>query len=54
MALARRSSLDPLSHTRFQVRGVDAVVEFVTGEAGVVTKVIHQGGEEIPGRRRNP
>jgi aryl-alcohol dehydrogenase-like predicted oxidoreductase len=46
--------LDALSETRFQVRGVQAVVEFVTDEAGVVSKVLHQGGQEIRGRRRSP
>jgi serine-type D-Ala-D-Ala carboxypeptidase/endopeptidase len=46
--------LDARSETRFQVRGVGVELEFVTDEAGVVNLVLHQGGQEIPGRRRSP
>jgi glc operon protein GlcG len=42
---------DPLSHTRFKVRGVEAEVEFVTDEAGVMNLVLHQGGQEMRARR---
>jgi aryl-alcohol dehydrogenase-like predicted oxidoreductase len=46
--------LDARSETRFQVRGVGVELEFVTDEAGVVNLVLHQGGQEIPGRRLSP
>jgi aryl-alcohol dehydrogenase-like predicted oxidoreductase len=46
--------LDARSETRFQVRGVEVELEFVTDEAGVVNLVLHQGGQEIRGRRRSP
>jgi aryl-alcohol dehydrogenase-like predicted oxidoreductase len=46
--------LDARSETRFQVRGVGVELEFVTDEAGVVSVVLHQGGQQIPGRRRSP
>jgi glc operon protein GlcG len=47
--------LEPRSQTRFQVRGVEAEVEFVTDEAGVMNLVLHQGGQEMRARRRtNP
>jgi aryl-alcohol dehydrogenase-like predicted oxidoreductase len=46
--------LDARSETRFQVRGVGVELEFVTDEAGVVNLVLHQGGQEIRGRRRSP
>jgi aryl-alcohol dehydrogenase-like predicted oxidoreductase len=48
------SVLDARSETRFQVRGVQVVLEFVTDERGVVNLVLHQGGQEIPGRRLSP
>ena len=44
-------ALEPLSQTRFKVRGVPAEVEFVTDEAGVMHKV-HQDGQEIRARRK--
>jgi glc operon protein GlcG len=44
--------LEPRSQNRFAVRGVDAEVEFVTDEAGVVTLVLHQGGQQFTARRR--
>jgi aryl-alcohol dehydrogenase-like predicted oxidoreductase len=46
--------LDARSETRFQVRGVQVELEFVTDEAGVVNLIVHQGGQQIPGRRRSP
>jgi aryl-alcohol dehydrogenase-like predicted oxidoreductase len=46
--------LEPRSETRFQVRGVGVELEFVTDEVGVVNLVLHQGGQEIRGRRRSP
>jgi glc operon protein GlcG len=46
------SVLEPLSQTRFQVRGVGAEVEFVTDEAGVMNLVLYQGGQEMRARRR--
>lgn len=46
--------LDARSETRFRVRGVGVELEFVTDEAGVVNLVLHQGGQEIRGRRRSP
>jgi aryl-alcohol dehydrogenase-like predicted oxidoreductase len=46
--------LDARSETRFQVRGVGVELEFVTDESGVVNVVLHQGGQEIRGRRRSP
>jgi glc operon protein GlcG len=42
---------DALSHTRFKVRGVEAEVEFVTDETGVMNLVLHQGGQEMRARR---
>ena len=45
-------ALEPLSQTRFKVRGVPAEVEFVTDEAGVMHKVLHQNGQEIRARRK--
>jgi aryl-alcohol dehydrogenase-like predicted oxidoreductase len=46
--------LDARSETRFQVRGAPVELEFVTDESGVVNLVLHQGGQQIPGRRRSP
>jgi aryl-alcohol dehydrogenase-like predicted oxidoreductase len=46
--------LDARSETRFQVRGAPVELEFVTDEAGAVNLVLHQGGQQIPGRRRSP
>jgi hypothetical protein len=46
--------LDARSETRFQVRGAPVELEFVTDEAGVVTLVLHQGGQQSRGRRRSP
>jgi serine-type D-Ala-D-Ala carboxypeptidase/endopeptidase len=46
--------LDARSETRFHVRGVGVELEFVTDESGVVNLVLHQGGQQIPGRRRTP
>lgn len=45
--------LDPLSETRFRVRGTSAAieVEFVT-EAGVMYKVLHQNGQQMRAPRR--
>jgi serine-type D-Ala-D-Ala carboxypeptidase/endopeptidase len=44
--------LEPRSHTRFEVRGVPVVVEFVTDESGVVNMALYQGDQEITARRR--
>jgi aryl-alcohol dehydrogenase-like predicted oxidoreductase len=46
--------LDARSETRFQVRGAPVELEFVTDAAGVVSLVLHQGGQEIRARRRSP
>jgi hypothetical protein len=46
--------LEPRSQTRFEVRGVGVVVEFVTDEADVVNVVVYQGAQEMPGRRLSP
>jgi aryl-alcohol dehydrogenase-like predicted oxidoreductase len=46
--------LEARSETRFQVRGAPVELEFVTDQAGVVNLVLHQGGQQIPGRRRSP
>jgi glc operon protein GlcG len=47
--------LEALSETRFMVRGIpaDALgIEFVRDEAGVMYKVLRQGGQELRARRR--
>ena len=44
--------LVPTSETRFRVGGGPTEVEFVTDEAGGMTKVIRQGGQEMRGRRK--
>lgn len=44
--------LVPISETRFKVGGGPVEVEFVTDQAGEVTKVIRQGGQESRGRRK--
>jgi aryl-alcohol dehydrogenase-like predicted oxidoreductase len=43
--------LDARSETRFQVRGAPVELEFVTDAAGVVSLVLHQGGQQTQGRR---
>ncbi len=44
--------LVPISNTRFKVGASAAEVEFVTDAAGVMHKVLYQGGQEIRARRR--
>jgi aryl-alcohol dehydrogenase-like predicted oxidoreductase len=46
--------LDARSETRFQVRGAPVELEFVTDESGVVSLIMHQGGQQVRGRRRSP
>ncbi len=47
-----RLALLALSPTRFALADVDAEIEFVNAPDGTVNLILHQGGQDMPGKRK--